>query len=159
MDQIMDKKELKKKMLEESIKKHQTVINDFSTRISELKEEEENLEYESYNSMARRPYNEQVMPEVEAINRQLQFANEEMDLLYKLQNSEDVMRNEVNLGAAVETDKGTFFVSASIEQFNVDGEEMMGLSTKSPLFQAMSGKKKGDTFSHNDITYKIRDVF
>ena len=41
----------------------------------------------------------------------------------------------------------------------LDGEEMMGLSTKSPLFQAMSGKKKGDTFSHNNTTYKIRDVF
>lgn len=150
---------MKEKMLEASIKKHQTVIDDFATRIKELKEEEGSLGYETYNSMARRPYNEQVMPEMDAINRQLQFANEEMDLLYRLQNSGDIMRDEVNVGAAVKTDKGTFFVSASIEQFNVDGEEIMGLSTKSPLFQAMQGKKAGDSFTHNDTTYLIREVF
>jgi len=146
-------------MLEESIKKHKSVVDDFSARISELREEEESLNYEAYNSMARRPYNEQVMPELEAIDIQLQFANEELDLLNRLKKSEDLTRDEVKLGAAVETDKGMFFVSASIEQFQVDGREMVGLSTKSPLYLAMEGKRKGDTFTYNNTTYRISDVF
>ncbi len=150
---------MKKRMLEESIKKHKSVVDDFSARISELREEEESLNYEAYNSMARRPYNEQVMPELEAIDIQLQFANEELDLLNRLKKSEDLTRDEVKLGAAVETDKGMFFVSASIEQFQIDGREMVGLSIKSPLYLAMEGKRKGDTFTYNNTTYRISDVF
>lgn len=154
----MEKIELKKKMLEASIRKHQRVIDDFSARLKELKEEGVVLTEEGYQQ-PQRPYNEQIIPETDALNRQMQFANEEMDLLYKLQNQNGELHDQAGLGSAVETDKGTFFVSASIEQFSVDGREIMGLSTKSPLFLAMKGKRKDETFTYNQTTYKITDVY
>ena len=43
--------------------------------------------------------------------------------------------------------------------FEVDGEKYIGISTHSPIFQAMSGKSKGDTFSLKQKKYMITDIF
>ncbi len=149
---------MKKKMLEASMKKHQGVIDDFKRRIKELKGEEEAVYYET-RSPALVPYNEMVMPEIEALNEQLEFANDEMELLYKIQNQNDRLHTVAGPGAAVKTNKDTFFVSASIEQFSVDGQKFIGISEKSPLYQAMRGKRKGDAFTYNNRSYLIKDIY
>lgn len=147
-------------MLEECINAQQAVINDFDKRVWELKEEEALQENESY-SLSKRSFDEQMMTEAASISKQLQFANEEMELLYKMQNQDGhlISHDAAELGAAVETDNGTFFVSVSIEHFSVDGKDFIGLSTKSPLFLRMKGKRKGESFAFNDTIYTIRDIF
>ena len=154
----MRKADLKRKMLEASMKKHQGVIDDFKRRIKELKGEEEAVYYET-RSPALVPYNEMVMPEIEALNEQLEFANDEMELLYKIQNQNDRPHAVAGPGAAVKTDKDTFFISASIEQFSVDGQRFIGISDQSPIYQAMRGKRKGDAFAYKNRTYRIEDIF
>jgi hypothetical protein len=62
-------------------------------------------------------------------------------------------------GAIVVTNRGTFFVSASLEKFTVDGKVYTGISLSSPLYQAMHGKVKGDTISFRGTSYKIKDLF
>jgi len=154
----MQKLELKTKLLKASIRKHQTVTDDFNIRLADLKEGEQNVNDEEFDG-GRSAQKAQMDAEVMLLNDQLQFAREEMDLLQKIKSKNDTLMGLGALGAVVVTDKATFFVSTSIEQFKVDRKTFVGLSTKSPLFKAMKGKQKGDHFSFNDITYHIEEIF
>ncbi|RZS97645.1 hypothetical protein [Cecembia calidifontis] len=148
----------KKKLLEAGIRKHQSVIDDFKKSIKELlggeglvNEEEMDLSQQSFNT-------EQVQ-KANAIGDQVAFANEEMTLLNNMLPSIEDIHDQVTLGSVVVTENRIFFVSASIEEFEVDGIKVFGLSTQSPLYQEMKGKKKGDKFSFKDNHYTILDLF
>lgn len=148
----------KRKLLEESIQKHQSVIDDFQKSIKELlgtqglvNEEEMDLSQQSVNT-------EQVQ-KANAIGDQVTFANEEMTLLNNMLPGIEDIHDQVTLGSVVVTENRIFFVSASIEEFEVDGIKVFGLSTESPLYQEMKGKKKGEKFSYKDMHYTILDLF
>ncbi len=61
--------------------------------------------------------------------------------------------------AVVITNQGIFFVSVHTGSFEVDGKEVMGISTKSPIFQKMMDMEKGDSFRLRDIAYTIEELF
>lgn len=155
----MEKIVMKKRMLDASIRRHQQVIDDFDTRLAELKTEDEAISEEGFQQ-PQRPYNEQVMPEENVINQQLQQANAEMELLNEIKNTgSDELHRRIGAGSVVKTDKGTFFVAAATGQFEVDGEEIIGISDNSPIFQAMKGKGRDDRFDYNEQHYTIQEVY
>lgn len=149
---------LKRKMLDASIKKHQTVIDDFTQSIKDLLASE-GLVNEVDMDLTQQGFNSEIVQKVNNIADQLQFANEEMKLLYDMQSTISYIHDSVQPGSVVVTDKEVFFVSVSIERFEVEGLEVFGLSTQSPLYQAMRGKEKGDKFSYKGRKYKIEDIF
>jgi transcription elongation GreA/GreB family factor len=150
--------ELKRKMLDASIKKHQTVIDDFQQNIKDLLASEGNINEEEFD-LSQQEYNAEALQQVNRIADQLKFANDEMVTLYNMMPTIGTIHNSVQLGSTVVTDKDIFFVSASIERFEVDGLKVFGLSTESPLFKAMEGMKKGDRFTYGKDTYEIKDVY
>ncbi|MFD2201318.1 hypothetical protein [Shivajiella indica] len=150
--------EFKKKLLEASIKKHQSVIDDFKRSIKELLGTETKIN-EDEMDMSQQSVNTEQIQRANAIGDQVSFANDEMTILNNMMPSIEDIHDEVALGSVVVTDKMNFFVSASIEQFEVDGIEVFGLSTESPIYQEMKGKKKGDKFSFKDHHYTIVDLF
>lgn len=150
--------ELKRKTLAEAIQKHQQVINDFRAGITTMLDQEPvvNEDEMDYGDQAKN--SESIITNVNPLGDQLEFANEEMKLLHAMQLHQDDPHDRVELGSIVVTDKNTFYVSASIESFTVNGKKMFGLSTKTPLYQAMEGKKAGDSFSFGKTTYHIREI-
>lgn len=150
--------EFKRKLLEASIKKHQSVIDDLQKSIRELLGTEDPLNEEETDLTIQGFKTEQVQ-KANLIGNQVSFANEEMTLLNNMMPAIEDIHDEVSLGSVVVTDKMNFFVSASIEKFEVDRIEMFGLSTESPLYQEMKGKGKGDKFSFKDQEYRILDLF
>lgn len=150
--------ELKKKVLDAAIKKHQTVIDDFRLGIKEMLASE-GIVNEDEIDLTQQEFNTEMVQKSNRIADQLAFANEEMKLLYDMAPTIGSIHNTIQLGSVVVTDRDTFFVSASIEEFDVDGMKIFGLSTESPLFKAMEGKKKGERFSHNYSDYSIIDIF
>lgn len=154
----MEKADLKRKMIESSIEKHKLIIDDFSIRIKELRHNDMIFNEGDFD-LDISSYNYQSLNEANLIADQLEFANEELELLYRIKSFINTIHDKVELGAVVETNNATFFVSASIEQFEVEGKEYIGLSTKSPLFLTMNGLKKGDVFEYNDLKYSILDIF
>ena len=66
--------------------------------------------------------------------------------------------DEAKTGALVETDQNWFFLGISFPGVQIDGNEVLGLSTESPAFMAMHGKAKGDTFTVGNNTHKIRSI-
>lgn len=153
----MSKIELKHRILEEGRKEHESVIHDFQVRIKELRESDSVVNDDVMDDQEKSMHNENSR-RVSTIADQLNFAIEELNLLNSII-IEEPLHEEVGFGTVVETDVKTFFVSVSIDDFTVDGVPFFGLSTKSPLYKEMEGKKPGDRFSFGTRHYKIIDLY
>jgi transcription elongation GreA/GreB family factor len=147
---------LRARLLDACIAKQQILLNDFRIRLKNISESRSlsGDTYQSDDMLVRDKMND----EANVLNRQLDFAVEEMALLKRLRDSRDQEHDRVGLGAIVTTNRQTFFVSASLEDFEVDGRRYVGISTSSPLFRAMLGKKAGDSFSFRGDFYQIKEV-
>jgi hypothetical protein len=150
--------EFKKALLETSIEKHQSVIDDFKNSIKEMMGNESDPN-QNNSDLSEQGFNVEQIHRANAIGEQVNFANREMELLQNMLPTIEDINDEVRLGSVVVTDKDVFFVSASIERMNVDGISVFGLSAESPLYQVMKGKKQGEKFSFRDSHYKIKEVF
>lgn len=154
----VDRAELKRKILAEGIKKHQTVIDDFRRSIKDMLASE-GIVNEADMDLTQQSFNTELVQKANNLADQLAFANEEMKQLYDMLPTIEYIHNTVQPGAVVVTDKDIFFVSVSIERFYADGTDIFGLSAETPLYQEMKGKKKGDLVTYKDRTYQILDVF
>ena len=136
----MNTTELKRKTLAEAIRKHQSVLDDFRAGITTLLDQEPVVNEDEVDYGDQSKTSEAIITQVNPLGDQLEFANNEMKLLRNLQLHQDDQHDRVELGSIVVTDKRTFFVSASIEEFDVDGKSVFGLSTKTPLYRSMEVK-------------------
>jgi hypothetical protein len=148
---------LKKEIVDAGIKKHQIVMDDFRQRIKDIMKTDHNVNEEEYDSQVQ-SHKAEELTEVSLLSDQLEFAQNELDALKRIDSYFD-QHSSVEFGTVVETDKGTFFVSASIEEFEVDGKLLFGLSVQSPLYKRMRGKKVGETFTQGSTTYLIKKIF
>ena len=149
---------LRSKLLSACINKQQLLIDDFKQRIKALTETEGLGNEESYDNSDVAAGSQKTL-EINTINSLLEFAETELLVLETIKQTLDIKRDSVSLGAIVVTNHNTFFISASLEQFSVDGSKYLGISTKSPLYFAMEGKKIGDSFEYKDKRYTIKDIF
>jgi len=149
--------ELKAKILQAGIVQQQKVIDDFQKRVTEIMTSEANDkdEYDCH----QQSFKSETMTEVSLLTDQLHFANHELDELKHIQNYEHECHPIAEYGTVVKTNKETFFISVGVEQFYVDDQPILGISVQSPIYRAMKGKKVGDRFSFNGITYLIEEIF
>lgn len=153
----MKKLEFKKKVLDKAIERQQEIIDDFQYRINELQNSVMNIN-EDQQDMDQKSLDNSSSELINKLADQLNFVVEEMNMLLKMKVG-DQLHERVSIGSIVETDKKVFYPSVSIENFNLNGKELFGISTKAPLYKAMSGKKAGDVFSYQKTQYRIEDVY
>lgn len=137
-----------------SLTLQQDLIDNFSSRLKILEADAAHR-----SSMASQTENRSAS-KAELINnlgKELNFAQREMFFLNNL----DPLKTSdtVEPGAVVVTNKLTFYISASIERFDVDGNEFFGISVKAPIYAEMAGLKKGAMFKYNETEYEILDIF
>lgn len=149
---------LKRKMLEACIIKQEALIDDFKLRTRNLLDTSGLGNEEEYDNQEL-AQKSQVSVELSSLAEALNLAQDEMKVLMDLKTSNLHIQSSVTLGSVVVTNRNTFFVCVSTEQFDVDGKTFIGLSLKSPLFLAMKGKTKNDTFSCKGVNYKILDIY
>lgn len=70
----------------------------------------------------------------------------------------NIVTDEVALMSLIETNKGTFFISHAVRPIQFNGDAYMLLGTDAPIYEAMAGKKAGETFNFRGIDYKIYSV-
>jgi len=155
---ITDNRKLRSKILEVCIQIQQSLIDDFNKRIVALLDNNGLGHEEAYDNQAIAQQT-QDSEEISGLLQTRNLASQEMNELVRLSRMEDAGHSRVEPGAVVATNRNTIFVSVSIEQFEVDGEPLVGVSTCSPLYLAMKGLKKGDTFKCMGIVYYITDIF
>jgi hypothetical protein len=153
-----DNRTLRSKILEVCIQIQQSLIDDFNKRIVALLETNGLGNEEAYDSQIISQQTQR-NEEISGLLQTRNLASQEMNELIRLSRLEHNDHSRVEPGSIVVTDRNTIFVSVSIEQFEVDGEPLVGVSTSSPLYQAMKGLRKGDAFQCMGISYNITDIF
>ncbi|WP_247232744.1 hypothetical protein [Telluribacter sp. SYSU D00476] len=64
----------------------------------------------------------------------------------------------VEPGAVVITDQRNFLIGATNE-FKCEGEDYIGIVASAPIYAEMKDRKAGDTFTMNQVTYTIKEIF
>jgi hypothetical protein len=153
-----EKSALREKILDACIAQKQSLIHDFKVRMKSLLESDglgNEDEYDN-NELSQKS---QASQEVNSLNDALSIANEEMNVLQQLKARDKTSYTKAGPGAVVITNKGTFFISVSIEKFELEGKNIIALSPKSPLYLAMRGLPKKSKFYYNGKGYTILDIF
>lgn len=99
----------------------------------------------------------QAFNRVEARSSVVEAIQRDINILSGLDSIEPT--EEIQLGDVVETDKGHFFVAVPADEFTIDGVAYRGISAESPLFQALKGKKNGDTVVINDNRFTLENSY
>jgi soluble cytochrome b562 len=150
-----DKLQFKKKVLKAAKEKQKEVIEDLQEAIDRRQEavERNDSDMRDYFESTR----EEILEYVEHLYHQLDIARKEFDLLNRLRIEK--LHDSVSIGSVVETDIKRFYISVGLEEFEVEGTEFFGLSTRAPIYSAMIGKKKGDTFNFRGEDHEIKDLY
>jgi len=152
----MDKLEYKRSIWNAGLQKQDRLITDFKKRIAAIEDSEESMGETQFDSQhaSQQGSNDEI---IDAMTGQLNFAQEEMRILRGLEPNQ--LHEAIQNGTVVLTEDYRFYTSVSLEEFVVGEERFFGVSTKSPIYNAMCGLKKGDEFEVNGKRYSIRDVF
>lgn len=153
----MNRQEFKNKVLEEAKNMMQERVDNFEKQISRLQNAQVPTQDESVD-LVYKSQNEANHEVSNLIAKSMKDAVNNLTRLEQIEPQAD-FSEIVEPGAVVMTNQGTFFVSVSTHNFEVDGKDVMGVSTKSPIYLKMIDMKKGDSFQLRDLNYVIEDVF
>lgn len=99
---------------------------------------------------------EMLQQEINNLQRQLNEVLSQQAILQKITSDPS---EKVQNGALVKTDKGLFYVAASMGEILCENQKIMTVSAESPLVKAMFGKKMGETFTINNINQNIENIW
>jgi hypothetical protein len=154
----MEKLLLKRQIVDAGIRKQESLINNFRQRIADVMANDGNVNEEEYDSHSQ-SFKSEGISEVNLLNNELRFSVEELRELKRIECTDEHHPSAVQFSAVVETDRRTFFVAVSLEEFRAGHQTIFGVSVYSPIYKAMKGKKIGSSFSYGGITYQIEDIF
>src|SRR5690606_17238251 len=131
--------------------KQQRLIDNFDQRIKDIRESE--IADDDQYDLQESSFRDEIMDKIDHFSSQLNFARNEMELLKKI--NPERKYEVVDFGSVVETNRGIFFVSVSLERFKVGDTEVFGVSTQAPIFLQMKGKTIGESFEVNGNKFTI----
>jgi transcription elongation GreA/GreB family factor len=99
---------------------------------------------------------EMLQQEINNLQRQLNEALNQQSILQKITSETS---SKVQNGALVKTNKGLFYIAASIGEIVVDNQKIMTVSVESPLVKTMMGLQSGQNFSINNINQTIEEIW
>ena len=152
---IQEKEALKKKLLEYCLQAQNTRINTAREAMEEIQEsanEEEGGTEEKFEG-----FRSQLQIDRDMFAKQYSDAVEGLNTLRKIQL--DRVIDTPSLGAVIVTTGQNLFVSINIGQIKLNNKIWFGISTESPLYKAMLGKKEGESFIFRDKSFQILELF
>lgn len=144
----------KTSILEACIKKQELIIADFEKEIEIIRAEITTRDETESQETSRAAGQNELLVRME---HELTFLQNELNTLETI-NPEKVCE-KAEFGAVVVTDQRIFFISTSVELVEVNGTSLFGISSKAPIFPAMKGKKKGESFDLAGVHYVILDLY
>ena len=150
----MEKKAVKKNIIKSCIELLEKNIKTSKDRIQEIIQTAN--DYEGDHDMFD-PFKEDMMKKKDLQVKQMEKFLEDLKIV-KMVDPERIS-DKVEFGAVIITDKQKMFVSAALGKITVDNESVYAISTQVPVYNAMKGLKIGDTFTINNNSFTIKDVF
>ncbi len=154
MPEEIQKKHLKTKLLQACIdiqEKRIEISRNAMLQAQESANEEKGTMGDKYES-----FREQMQIDRDMYARQFDESTQVLNILKKI--DPEKTSDLPALGAIVITDSQKFFVSASLGQVSLNGENYIAISSQSPMFKAMAGKKAGDKFTFRDNIFSIQEI-
>lgn len=136
------------------LSKQELLIENFTNKIDEMKKEifaHDSIPSQEDHFPAER------IEVLDSMERELQFLHYEMNILKHLEWQS--IKEQVDQGSVVVTDQRIFFVCVSIEEVDVEGQKVFGLSVQAPIYDVMQYKKQGESFEFNGTFYQISDLY
>lgn len=153
----MEKLKFKKEILRNAEWLIEQKEADFTEQINRLQEGSA-YQPEEQDTLVKMSMDDDAKDEVTTLTMEQNFAHEQLLHLIGLEKMNKLL-DRVEPGAVVVTDKGTFFISVAIDDFEIEGEKILCISTDAPIYREMVGKAKGDRFSFKDREYIIKDLY
>lgn len=146
--------ELKNRLLQECQQVQKKVVDSTKSAMDEVQQalNEYGPNKDRYDS-----FRDQLISKRDMFSTQYQKAHSEYTVLQKV-NSKNINK-VVEFGAVIITDACRFFISISAGKIVIDGQTYYAISPMVPLYKAMEGMKKGDTFEFNGKKQIIQDLF
>jgi hypothetical protein len=76
-----------------------------------------------------------------------------------LENLPTTLHQQVLPGAIIELDNGIFFAAIGLGQLMINNTAVLAISCKTPLFEQMKLKKRGDSIVFRNQELQLRDVY
>ncbi len=99
---------------------------------------------------------EMLQQEINNLQRQLNEVLNQQNLIQKITSD---LSLKVQNGALVKTDRGLFYIAAPIGELILENQKIMSVSVEAPLAKAMLGLHAGQTFSVNNTTQTIQEIW
>jgi transcription elongation GreA/GreB family factor len=155
MELVKNKIAVKKNLLSECTRIHKEsleAVKEAMDMVQESAHEEQDSSEEKFES-----FRAQCLIDREMYAKQLQ------DGIAGLATLNLIVPNKENetiaLGSVVITEAQSYFVAISIGEVKIDDGAFYAISTHSPIYKAMSGRRKGETFNFRGKDIKIIDTF
>ena len=150
----MDKLLFKKKLVETCITAQDRVVEHAKQRMDEAQESanEYGQPQDRYDS-----YRTQMLGKRDMFAKQYCKAVEERNVLDRIDLNEE--NKKISFGSVVITSDQKLFISISLGKISLDGEEYFAISPLVPLYKALEGLKKGDSYEFNGKKRMIEEQF
>ncbi|MDX2001172.1 MAG: hypothetical protein SFW35_01990 [Chitinophagales bacterium] len=151
----MEQEKVKARLLEECLKVQNDLVETLKTAIKNVQDaanDEKGGSEENFES-----FREQMQHDREMYTRQLEQASMGLQVLKKI--NPQVELDTAKLGSVVITDKLKVFLSWNMGKIKVDNSTFFVISTQAPLYDAIAGKKKGETFNFRGEDHKVLEVY
>jgi hypothetical protein len=150
----MDRLKLKQKILDACFQQQTKVTQNLKVVMEEVADsaEEYGLPKDLYDS-----YRNQMMSKRDMFAQQILKINEQVDILRRVDMTKTY--SQVRFGAVVITESQRLFVAAGIGKISVEGLEYYVISAMVPFYNAIDGKRAGDTYEFRGKKEKILEVF
>ncbi len=150
----MDKLSFKRKLVETCITEQDQVVEHAKIRMDEAQESanEYGQPQDRYDS-----YRTQMLSKRDMFAKQYCKAVDERNVLDRIDLNEE--NESISFGSVVITNDQQLFISISLGKISVDGQEYFAISPLVPLFKALEGLKKGDSFEFNGKQRTIEDHY
>jgi hypothetical protein len=146
--------ELKNRLVTECIKAQQKTVNSSKSAMDETQQA---LNDYGPNKDRYDSFRDQLIGRRDMFSLQYSKAHTELSVMSRI--NPKSINKIAEFGAVIITDVSRFFISISDGKIEIDGHTYYAISPMVPLFKAMEGKKKGDTFEFNGKKQVIKDLF
>jgi hypothetical protein len=102
-------------------------------------------------------FKEEMQNKREVFTRQFLIANNDLQLLHRLDGKKTDAA--VQLGSVVFTENQKLFISVSLGKLKFQEQDFFAISTLTPLYKAIAGKKAGEIANFNGKEIKLVEVF
>jgi transcription elongation GreA/GreB family factor len=149
---------LKKEIMLAAIASQKSIIHDYQRRIRNATYGDRNSHEAQYDNKTR-TFEAEVLSEASLLIEQLRQASTDLQELGKVEKLGHANSGKASFGKVVKTNKRTFFIAVGMDDFEVNGQMISGISLHSPVYKAIEGKKQGDRFIVDGTIYHILDVY